>query len=345
MVLIVICHTVKYYTFIPGHSKLNQVFNVGVYVFLLISGFLYGGKEIREYGKWLLGRVKKVVLPASVVSLCDIVLLWCLGASLRKTTILAYVFNLQGLLFLNWDFFCLLFEEIPNLGPLWFTTIIMICYLSLPFLQSLCKWSQKGEQKILRSLFVIGTFFVIAAFFLIFHIIDLSYIFIFIVGYFLRFLGFTRDSTNPLSTLILTILTIILQFARIVIKLNWPSFEFYSMYVSLSHSILGFWIFYIAFAFEKREPEFIQHVASSKIIREMDSLSYYIFLVHGLFCMGEILNVYKGFDNLIVSTMTFLGLTLLVAGLLRKLTNRIVKITDAKGLLIFLKGNIGSAIR
>lgn len=46
MILIVLCHIIGYYSFIPGHHFLPLVFNVGVHSFLLISGYLYGGKRL-----------------------------------------------------------------------------------------------------------------------------------------------------------------------------------------------------------------------------------------------------------------------------------------------------------
>lgn len=44
-------------------AKTGQFFNVGVYVFLFLSGWLYGNKKIENYGKWILGRVKRVLVP------------------------------------------------------------------------------------------------------------------------------------------------------------------------------------------------------------------------------------------------------------------------------------------
>lgn len=51
MFMIIICHTVKNYSFIPTSEKLGPIFGLGVEMFLLISGFLYGTKEIANYKK------------------------------------------------------------------------------------------------------------------------------------------------------------------------------------------------------------------------------------------------------------------------------------------------------
>ena len=41
MLLIVLTHIIKYYPFIPGYQVLNDVFNVGLYIFLLVSTVLF----------------------------------------------------------------------------------------------------------------------------------------------------------------------------------------------------------------------------------------------------------------------------------------------------------------
>ena len=44
---ILVCHVVSYYYFIPGSGQLGQFFNVGVPMFIIISGYLYGLKSDR----------------------------------------------------------------------------------------------------------------------------------------------------------------------------------------------------------------------------------------------------------------------------------------------------------
>lgn len=63
-------------------------------------------------------------------------------------TTFVYLMNLQGLLFINWDFFNNHFREVTNLGPLWFTAIIMGCYLLIPFFQILRKKMQTKKNKV-----------------------------------------------------------------------------------------------------------------------------------------------------------------------------------------------------
>lgn len=45
MISIVICHLAQFY-----QNNMSQVFNVGVQIFIIISGFLYGCKTIENWG-------------------------------------------------------------------------------------------------------------------------------------------------------------------------------------------------------------------------------------------------------------------------------------------------------
>lgn len=75
MIFIVLCHIIKFYSFVPGHESLGVFFNCGVLLFLFISGYLYGGKTIRNFKNWFLKRVCTVCLPASLTSIVVIAVL------------------------------------------------------------------------------------------------------------------------------------------------------------------------------------------------------------------------------------------------------------------------------
>lgn len=135
MILIVLCHSISYYTFIPWSAHLNQFLSVGVQVFLLISGYLYGRGTITNYRQWIYGRANRIWLPVAIVVLVDVSLMYLIKIKTDLFTFVMYLLNLHGLLFLNWFFFRRFIIEIKNLGPLWFTTIIMICYMIVPLLQ------------------------------------------------------------------------------------------------------------------------------------------------------------------------------------------------------------------
>ena len=136
MVFIVICHIIKYYPFIPGSEFLGQFFNCGVHIFLFISGYLYGMRKITNFKKWYCKRLITVALPAIIVSWLMIIALYIAGENISFNSIIAYSLDIEGLVFLN-NSLSKIFPEITGLGPLWFTTIILLCYLLVPILQKL----------------------------------------------------------------------------------------------------------------------------------------------------------------------------------------------------------------
>lgn len=136
MFSIVLCHIIGYYSFIPSHNYLSQVFNVGVEIFFLMSGYLYGTKIIPRFFTWYKERIRKIYIPALIVIVIDIIVLTVVYSSKYSfCTIIVYLTNLHGVLHIYPTFFSSYITKIDNLGPLWFTTIIMICYLMVPLLQ------------------------------------------------------------------------------------------------------------------------------------------------------------------------------------------------------------------
>lgn len=62
MFSIILCHWVCELNN-PTIAKMSQFFNVGVYIFLFLSGWLYGKKKISDIRKWYIERVKRVLIP------------------------------------------------------------------------------------------------------------------------------------------------------------------------------------------------------------------------------------------------------------------------------------------
>lgn len=331
MTFIVLCHIVNFYPFIPGYQHLSEVFNVGVQVFLLISGFLYGNKTVGNYKKWYFGRIKKLVVPVSLVAAVDIIILYCMGHKTDVVTIFAYLFNLQGLLFLNWSFFSAFITEITNLGPLWFATIIMLCYLLIPVLQKVReKYMNKLKDKMKTFLILAGSIYLLTVMINLTGIIALGYFAVFIIGYLAAVLGFKASSTNLKTAVLFSFATIIIQVFRIIIRSKLSHGAVYSAYVSISHAVLGFWIFYMFFRLSKVLPSFFNRIMSTKTMNYFDKKSYYIYLVHGLFCMGgeNTFNIYGTDMNLFFKTVIFIAATIISAEILSLLTDGLNRIID-----------------
>lgn len=124
MFFILLCHIVSNssITFI---SITSQFFNVGVTIFFLISGYLFGKKginySVKEFYK---KRYMKVFFVYHIFLLILFIIYLILNQKINFYSWLSYIFCIQTIVQTN----------ILGAGHLWFLTIIMICYLVTPFI-------------------------------------------------------------------------------------------------------------------------------------------------------------------------------------------------------------------
>lgn len=313
MFFIVICHIIEYYTFIPMSGSLAQFFNCGVHLFIFISGYLYGGKIIQNFKKWYLQRITMIAMPAMILSIVMIIILFSIGEKISINSIIAYCLNLEGLLFINGDIFSMFFKYIPGLGHLWFITIIMICYLLIPVLQ-------KASSKIMHPTCFIIVFFLIASVIsiAISNYCSLFYFVIFATGYFAKKINLL-ERVNVYFLLIYTAIFLAAIFGRLLLQQTMDGTSVYSLYVTISHLFVGTW-FVILFSFlNNKFPTILAKIADLKVTKLFDSYSFYIYLTHGVLCM-ETFNVYE-FFSLPLATILFFGGTIISTFLLKYISD------------------------
>ena len=314
MIFIVLCHIIQYYSFIPMSESLGQFFNCGVYIFLFISGYLYGGKLIQNFRKWYLKRFFVVSLPAIIISVIFIILLLILGENISVSSIVAYSLDLEGLLFINWKL-SEIFSEIPGLGHLWFTTIIMLCYLLVPLLQWISRII-KPSIWFLILFFLCGSIISI----LISDIISVYCFFIFSVGFFAGKIN-TLNKVAFRSLLIFSIIFVTMIALRLFLHKYADETILYSSFVTISHFFVALW-FIVLFSFiSNKYQHFATKIVNNKIISTLDKYSYYIYLTHGIFCMGR-LNVFS-FFHFSIATLIFIISTIISAIVLKMICNTI----------------------
>ena len=121
MLFIITCHISSHY----NNVALAQFFNVGVPIFALISGYLYGGKDTEPSADWLIKRYIRLEMPIIMWAIITTVL--ALIKNTNTPTWYQYIFLLFDLQGLN---FILTGINDIFVGP-WFFTSIMGCYLAL----------------------------------------------------------------------------------------------------------------------------------------------------------------------------------------------------------------------
>ena len=317
MLLIVLCHVLVCYN-VPMGSALSGFFNCGVELFLLISGYLFGQRLIDNWTAFYSKRFRTVTVPAIIVSALVIAALLIVHQPLEWQSIVAYLLDAAGVLFLNWDFVTNnLFNEILSLGPLWFTTIIMLCYLLIPLLQRVSHMNS-----IRYILFIIIGLVIV----IICPFIHLEYFFIFTIGYFAGKLNLL-DKIGCREFLLFTGLFILSLLFRVWAHHYFGSSPLYARLTVIPSTGSGAW-FIILFAFINRtSPEKTKSFASTRTIQMCDEYSYYVFLSHGVFCMGTF-NLYSLF-SLPLATVLFILFTVAGAFFIRVVSRYITTSVSA----------------
>lgn len=96
---------------------------MGVQVFFVLSGYLYGHKVIDNWLKWFWNRAKKLYIPCFI---------YCLVA----LSVLNFVVQQPVTIY---DYITI--RAVDGLSHLWFMKAIFLCYLITPVLSYLRKWS------------------------------------------------------------------------------------------------------------------------------------------------------------------------------------------------------------
>ena len=268
MVMIVLCHIIGYYTFIPGHAHLGQFFNVGVEIFIFISGYLYGRKVIHFSVSYYWNRYKKICIPAII---WGIIILCATGfQAWREFPIV--LFNLTGLNFLKneWG----LLHEFHGIEHTWFLTIIFMCYLILPLLQRMRLIIRGGRRCLLLMFWGVAIYLGIA---LECH---LYYFSLFITGYFIHdWMPFKHYAWKPL--LISGILFIGIAGIRVVARQYLDDSPIYDFgIVPLCMSGLSLCITVIVFEICFMCRNILNKMTENYVFKFLDKYNFPIYIVH-----------------------------------------------------------------
>lgn len=263
MIMIVLCHYFQFYSI-----ELAWWFNVGVQVFLIISGFLYGQREINDPIVFLQGRCKKVLMPFYIYLFgITIYLRFVIHKSLSVASIVGAFTGAN-----------------PYKGTehLWFVPYIMFCYFITPLLYALKTRIEK--KSVSYKALVLGIILINL------EILYRSYGFYFrpsrvicyIVGYFyaIQIEGCkTNHKERKRLTWTIVICAMLFNMIRIYfkyisgIKFVGTATSLFDIFEQYSHVALGFAIFVVCF-------EVLANAKYNILLKASDKYSYYIYIVH-----------------------------------------------------------------
>lgn len=276
MLSIIICHVCEQS---PKNSiaQLGQIFNVGVFCFLFISGYLYSDKIINTPFQWLKKNLKKIILPMYVFMFILFIINYMNG-NFEIKQVLIYSLNLQYYL-----------GYAIGGEHLWFLTIMAICYFFLLFLKKLKKKQLYIVNFSLLLLGIISSYLSFKLSFTLFYLLAFSF------GYLYKKTNL-ESSRNYIRIFAFFFLGIIL---RILGKMYFDTTPLYDIVIfSLSHLILSVCFFEFLKTMSDKNK-----IANNKFLDHLDSISFYIYISHNIF-------ISKPFSILTISSIYLLNLVI-----------------------------------
>lgn len=277
MLFIFTDHAVAYMD-VPLKSVIMQITNSGNLIFLFISGFLYGGKSIDNFGAWINKRIERLWVPYFIFILVFFVLEVVRGAGSEIIKpLVVYAFVLQGLLG-------------PEGGPqtLWFMTLLILCYCLIPLLQLIrdSAPSASDSKPVVPAAIALT---VLSQVLLAYHCnltLDFGHplswyvaaIFVFCCGYFSN-RSIVSSGITSRKLAIWTAVMCVSMGIRVIAQRLIDGTVLYDRVISIwTNAILDIWIVYFIYYFVSKAQTRFDY----EIIRQGDRISYAFYLAHAL---------------------------------------------------------------
>lgn len=270
----------------------GQVLNIGVPLFFILSGYLFGRKGVHApYNKWFLRRLQRLWIPY-----------WLFVA------VLATVYLIKGYSIFTLDWLLLLFGlQGSNVGvwgaeQTWFISPLLICYGLTPLISLAAKKLPKNN---------IPYFLICVCLFPVLLLVMrpaaigtlLAPVCLYTVAYFVGNRALTVKLSN--SGACFAAFVVVLSFGvRFILRIFFDGTIFYSGIVATyTHYLAAFAIFYLfAWFFQERKP--------AGIISFISKISFEIYLYHYMFTVGPIslfsATPFWGINCILVICATFL---------------------------------------
>ncbi len=287
---------------------------IGVPLFIFISGYLYGSKDIGKTSKFIYSRWKKIILPGWIFAALSFALSGLLlSYKPTKIDLLMYLFNLQGLdrlyIFSSYNGF-------KYCGILWFVTVIFICYLLIPVVKKTEKCNRRFKLILISVLFIVSLLLSLIG-------IRTHYFWVFFIGY---YLSKHKIQFNLKLLIGLSVFCLLLWGIRIISRRFIDGSLLYDEIIAnYSLDILAIVAFaIIKYTYLKYEV-LVDKITSLKIIKWIDTNSFYIYMTHYLFFAGVFQSSFVT-NDLFIATIYILVLTIPATIMMKKLCEFIIRV-------------------
>ena len=263
MLLIITCHFMQ-----AMDIELAWWFNVGVQIFLCISGWLYGSRRIAEVTSFYHRRFIKILVPYYIVYVT-----FGLATFLFAKTSFDVLSFIRGL-FLN--------ATIQGAGHLWFVPTILMCYVLIPGLQSYRERYVTSDRK--WWIFTIVSTGIMTVFFGAFdRFFNPAWISCFTLGYAIGSAEGKGYKACKTFAKMLGIYAVIGNTIQVYCSyIGNVHFIGYSFFCSYNHVALGIAVFLLM----KKWFSNLNMEGLDRLLCISDKFSYEVYLVHALIILG-----------------------------------------------------------
>lgn len=275
MLMIIGCHLASWLNI----NTLAMILNVGVYIFLIISGALYSTKHIANAWSFIKNRWFKLCVPMYLFVF--IILIYNIITSNYEAlhSIPIYLLNLQGVGFIVYG---ISLPQMNGLGHLWFISAIMLCYVLLIAVKEIERYFSEAP---CPCIYFVLPCLLFLDFILAYTVnIQLHYFIAYFIGY------WVGKKSIFLSGKRYLMITIAMVFALGIRLFSHNAIDgtvsYNDIIVPFTHIMLAVWIYMSIQYVYQNATGFMTTLANSKLINWLESLSLYIYITHYVFLIG-----------------------------------------------------------
>lgn len=275
MLSIIICHIFSVFSPL---AFLSQIFNVGVFTFLFLSGFLFGKKSIDSVINWLVKRAMRILIPMYIFMLFLFVFRLILLRQTEPLSYIVYFLNIQG-------FVGGTIGGVIGGDHLWFLTAVMLCYFITPLLDRLKpRVINFSKVTLLLCLSMLVVMQIMTSYFLSnLAGVYFGYAIVYVFAYFFGCLWNGNISRKGL--IMYTAVTMLSLLLRVAIRyVAHGTFLYANFLVIYTHAVFGIWIFVFICYFKKIASNSI----INKITNHLEHFAFEIYIVHYMFIVGSL---------------------------------------------------------
>lgn len=303
---IITCHIQQYL-----NINLAWWFNVGVQIFLCISGYLYGGRDISDDIMFYKKQLVKILVPYYITVIIVIVIQTFLFPQYIDLSIIVRTILCYGTL--------------AGGEHLWYIPSILMCYIMTPLL---LRYLKHNEKIMGNMIIMLGIFFVVFTFFInYFNPAIMSCYFIGLV------LGYTENKCYQYEKIkriimwfsLMNIIQVILDYF-IQIQFDGMLASVYNLWCNYNHVWLGITLFNIIKRIldNIKVPKWIIRVTDWS-----DKYSYEGYLVHQFMIIGP-MSIMALTDNLFLNVLFILVLIMVFSRILNLMEQPVLKFIKGK---------------